>query len=355
MSRPDIPIDQLANILAKRNSQRAGPFTRAALKFGIETNLSACHHDVYIIASADLEVSLRGGVSKITIRMTEQEDPNAGFGDARKLEDIKFTQWLNAASEKRQEELRACERTMAARGLSQSGPRLVAEIEIIFSGIGSVIDQAVAYRKELGARVPALLTAGNLKVFQDKLNQYIDGGVNGVKQRSTIQPRGAGGPVLVQIADQKAYSLKARLNQTLAALPLEVRLGMTPSGQPNMANIHISNNTIANLNLGSIIGDLNGSIHQLNTTGHDELAGKLGKLTEGIADCSDLNDGTRKEMLEHLAVVSEEAAKPMEKRKMGPLKTSLEAIKSGAAVGTQLLTLFQSAEHALRAAGIIHP
>lgn len=63
---------------------------------------------------------------------------------------------------------------------------------------------------------------------------------------------------------------------------------------------------------------------------------------------------TSEELLEHLAVVSGEAALPPEKRKMGPLKSSLLALKSGIAVAAQLFGVYQGLEHALRAAGIIH-
>jgi hypothetical protein len=59
-------------------------------------------------------------------------------------------------------------------------------------------------------------------------------------------------------------------------------------------------------------------------------------------------------MLENLSVVSEESAKPPEQRKMGPLKSSLVAIKSSIGIAAQLLAVYQGLEHALKAAGVIH-
>jgi hypothetical protein len=117
--------------------------------------------------------------------------------------------------------------------------------------------------------------------------------------------------------------------------------------------VHISNSTISGLNLGNVVGDLNSSIQQLNTEGRNELADTLKKMTEAVAVSTELDDSVRKDVLEQLSVVSGEAAKPAEMRKMGPLKTSFEAVKSGVALGTQLLTLWQGVEHALKAAGII--
>jgi len=76
-------------------------------------------------------------------------------------------------------------------------------------------------------------------------------------------------------------------------------------------------------------------------------------LTEAVGTSEDLNDVVRKELLEHLAIVSEEAAKPVEARKMGPLRTSIEAVKSGITLGTQLSTLWEGVQKTLSAAGII--
>jgi len=128
---------------------------------------------------------------------------------------------------------------------------------------------------------------------------------------------------------------------------------MRQSSKHSGTTVHISNSTISNLNLGNVVGDLNSSIQQLSTEGHDELADALRKLTEGVGASADLNDLVRKELLEHLSIVSEEAAKPAQVRKMGPLKTSIEAVKSAVTLGTQLLTLWEGVEHALRAVGVI--
>lgn len=102
------------------------------------------------------------------------------------------------------------------------------------------------------------------------------------------------------------------------------------------------------------MGDLNGSIQQLNAAGHKELADEIGKMSETVASSKELSDEARKELLEHLSVVSAEAAQPPEKRKMGPLRTSVEAMKSGIAVVAQLVSIWQAVEHALKAAGVIH-
>jgi len=95
----------------------------------------------------------------------------------------------------------------------------------------------------------------------------------------------------------------------------------------SVTTIHITGNTVANLNLGTVIGDLNGSIKHLTEIGIAQLAEALKNMTEAVGDSKEIEEPAKKEVLEHLAVVSAEAAYPSDKRKIGPLKTSLEAIK----------------------------
>ena len=117
--------------------------------------------------------------------------------------------------------------------------------------------------------------------------------------------------------------------------------------------VNIANSTVATFNLGSVIGDLNSSIQQLNGAGHGELAESLKKLTEAIVESGELNNETRKELLEHLTHVLEEAEKLAAKRKMGPLRASIEAIKSTVLTASQLLALWQGVEHELRVHKVI--
>jgi hypothetical protein len=277
---------------------------------------------------------------------------SASFSDARQLEDIYFNQWISEGAVEMSAKMQALERSLAARGLGQSGARFQAEVDIIFGSIEGIVERAIGCRRELGARVPALLEPSNLNGLKDKLNRCVDDGVNGVRQRMTLQPTGAAGPNFIQEAERKAYALKARLSQKLAALPLEGRLGVHQREESKTTTFNISNSTIANLNLGNVVGDLNSSIQHLNSEGRNEMAEGFRKMTEAIGSSQDLNDDARKELLEHLVVVSGEAAKPPEKRKMAPLKTSVEAIRSGIGIATQLLTLWEAAERALKSAGI---
>lgn len=281
-------------------------------------------------------------------------DEGMALSDALQLEGIRFNQLRSDAATKREVDIKALERKLASQGTVLSGGSLTAVVGIIFSAIEGVVCEVIAYRKELAPRVPELLTPASLQVLQKNLNEYIDGGVTGVRSRQSIESARTGGSLAAsQEAQRRAYGLKARLKQQLTALSLEARLGMHQPNKHSGTTVHISNSTISNLNLGNVVGDLNSSIQQLDTEGRNDLAEALRNLTEAVGASGDLNDEIRKEMLEHLSIVSGEAAKPAGSRKMGPLKTSFEAIKSGLAVGTQLMMLWQGVEHALRTAGVI--
>jgi hypothetical protein len=66
---------------------------------------------------------------------------NAGFSDARKLEEIKFNQLISESAIQVNADTGVLERTLAARGLAQSGQRLMAEVDIIFTSIEGVVEK----------------------------------------------------------------------------------------------------------------------------------------------------------------------------------------------------------------------
>jgi hypothetical protein len=274
--------------------------------------------------------------------------------EAKQLEEIKFHQWLSEASTKMHDEIAASRRNLGARGLSGSSMGFMAEIHAIFVMIESVIEKAIDFRRDLGARFPTLLMPSELQTLQKRLEQQSDHGIAAVKSRSDLQPRGAGGISAMEEAQNKALGLKARINQKLKALSLEAKLGTNENHKPVTNVFNISNSTISNLNLGTVVGELNSSIQQLATSGRTDLADGFKRVTEAVAASSDLNDEQRKEMLEHLSVVSEETARPPDKRKLGPLKASMGAITSGLSIAAQALTVWQQLEQVLKTAGIIH-
>lgn len=262
---------------------------------------------------------------------------------------------MSDATTKREEQLRALERNLASRGLGRWGGKPLEEAKLVFTLVEEVVQQCIEYRRELAVKAPSLLSPANLNALHQKLSKYVDGGLNSIRMwQSTRGSRGGGHIAASQEGERRAYALKARIKTKLEALRLEARLGLhQPQTQEGNTTIHISNSTIANLNLGTVLGDLKGSIQQLTTEGQNSLAESLRKFTEAVASSAEIEDPVRKELLEHLSVVSGEAAKPIAGRRIAPLRTSFEAVKSGVGLATQLLTLWQGVEHALKAAGVL--
>lgn len=115
---------------------------------------------------------------------------------------------------------------------------------------------------------------------------------------------------------------------------------------------NISNSTIANLNLGTVMGDLTASVQVLNQQGQNDLAREIQALTEALAS-ADIGNDQRRDLLEHLSVVSKEVALPPDQRKLAPLRLSINALQQGLTIAGQLVALWQPIEHILKVTGVL--
>jgi hypothetical protein len=283
--------------------------------------------------------------------MNEQDQSN--INAARRLENIRLSALMEESAVQRETELNAALRAAAATGSVLSGGTLKQELDIIFKSTEGAIEKAIAYRKELAAKAPELLQVfPHLKDFHLRLDEMANGAMIALQQHharpaTKAYPAGAM-DAIKQLAARRFQALKAKITREIQAMSLEGELGMHRDIQPQ---INISHSTIANLNLGTVVGDLNGSIRFLSTTGQDELADAVRKLTEAVA-ISELTD--KKETLENLAYVTEQAALPKEQRKTGPLRATMNGIKDAVALASQLVPLWLKVEEALKGMGIAH-
>jgi hypothetical protein len=277
------------------------------------------------------------------------------ISDALELEKNRFMKFIGEAATKTQNEVAALVNRLAAQGAAISSDRYMGEIRIHFSHVESVIEKQIALRQELGRKVPELFEEQRLKTLDDELARYVDSAVNGFINRRSSQPPHPGGAALDALSrqmEQQGFSIKAKLKAELEALRLESRLGLHKEPAP-VVSFNISHSTIANLNLGTVVGDLQSSIQNLTGQGQPELAVTVQRLTEAIAVSQELQDAQRKELLEHLSLVATEAAHPPESRKMGPLKSSIAVLQTTLSTATQLAGLWSTAEHALKALGVL--
>lgn len=116
---------------------------------------------------------------------------------------------------------------------------------------------------------------------------------------------------------------------------------------------NVSNSTIANLNLGTVLGDLNASVQNLQSHGSQQIADTIGKLTTAISKSMQIRDADRKDLLENLALVSKEVLSQPDQRRSGLLKSSLGFVTTSLAAAKELIPLVHDLYEKLKAARII--
>ena len=120
---------------------------------------------------------------------------------------------------------------------------------------------------------------------------------------------------------------------------------------PTMITINISQSQVAGLNLGHVIGNIEGSVRGLNIAGHGDLADAIMRLTEIIAAESSLAAPDKREAVELVSALSEELTRPPEQARRGVLRsvaTGLGQIVSGIAAAQGA---YEALKLAARAAG----
>jgi hypothetical protein len=272
--------------------------------------------------------------------------------DALALEQLHLSKVLNEAAEHAQREISAVRNKLAASGQYRSGRAGTQEAEIRLAQLRTVTEAVIAKRRELGQKIPELLMPQEVAKLRVRLDSMVDAHFNSRKQEIALGGRQTGSANINSEASYKAMGIKGTISRELNSLQIEARLGIYEESR-QMPTFNISNSTIANLNLGTVLGDLTVSMQNLSNQGQERLAEAIGELTGAIGKSAEIQDPQRKELLEHLSVVSEETARPAEKRKMGPLRSSIAFLQNGVTAVTQLATLWVPIERLLKATGLL--
>jgi hypothetical protein len=117
---------------------------------------------------------------------------------------------------------------------------------------------------------------------------------------------------------------------------------------------NLSNSTIAALNLGNVLGDLTASVQNLETHGAPKIADAIEKLASAISESKEIKDADRKDLLENVALVSNEVSSEPDRRRPGLLKSSLGFITASLATANELIPVVHELHEKLKAAGIIN-
>lgn len=124
-----------------------------------------------------------------------------------------------------------------------------------------------------------------------------------------------------------------------------------PPGDNTIFNI--SHSTIAGLNFGTVLGDLNASVQLLQTHGDQQIADAIEKLTNAIGNSTEIKDTDRKELLENVAQVSKEASSHPDQRRPGVIKACLALLTTSLSTAKELIPLVHDLYEKLKAACII--
>ena len=102
---------------------------------------------------------------------------------------------------------------------------------------------------------------------------------------------------------------------------------------------NIAGSNIGVININSIVGNIDAVVNTLQQQGSGEIAIALKTLADAIAGAKVL-EGTRKELLENVEAISEQAERPRASRKLGIVRASLRYIEGALAVSADLTTLW---------------
>jgi hypothetical protein len=256
------------------------------------------------------------------------------IGDALVLESRRWSNWLAEAENDRDQTLMATQRMAASKGTYGSGGRVKEDIGTVFKGIESIAGKAVTLRKEPAEKNPELAAPENIAPLKEKIDVLIKGGISlleGHISRTMQNVQAHTKKAFADLITGEAARLSNRTNNDLDNISLELRL--MPK---NNSSVHIYGNPGSIINVDT---ELSNSIQTLNNGGDKEIAGAIRALAEGIKASSEIDEQNRKDVLEHLSVVTDEVAKPIEKRKGAPLLSSLERVASVASIATKLTPL----------------
>jgi hypothetical protein len=106
-----------------------------------------------------------------------------------------------------------------------------------------------------------------------------------------------------------------------------------PIGNMNVNNINVDNSVIGVLNTGSI-KTVDNSVTVLRQSGDEEMALAISKLTQSVIDSAHADNESKRQIVDLLSVIADEARKPQQERRRAvipPLLTELATAFSGLA------------------------
>jgi hypothetical protein len=264
---------------------------------------------------------------------------------------------FSRAQESEERDLGMITSEYAARGLARSGAVIQAHHERRVCTLRALLDVRLRMERETPLAPED----------EDAWYRELVASVDGIMERETARLLdaldkdsarfGGGGPLPPSWRNQIIDDLQKIREQYLKEseivrdrLALEAQV---PKPAPAASiTLNVSQSQIANLNLGTMIGNIQNAVGGLQEKGLQQLAGAIKELAEAVVDEAALTDKAKQEAVETISVIGEEAAKPEPQRRLGILRLAGSALWELVKNVDKLQTAYNTVKEILKANGI---
>lgn len=217
------------------------------------------------------------------------------------------------------------------RGVFHSGMHIAGQIKIQTQRLEELKNRWIVIRRELVRSIPELGSADQIAQLRQEIGQVLEAQWAHVADTVRRSVPGASDADIERILGSGEYAdtllrLKSETERDLRILEGEVGLGMHAPAKPaSSITVNIKDSTVAGLNLGTVMGDLNAAVQSIHEAGNAQLAKILKDLIERVAADADLGE-ERRDAIESLTVISEEAALPADQRRPGMVRRLMSGL-----------------------------
>jgi hypothetical protein len=235
---------------------------------------------------------------------------------ARELEQMRFYRLADDLNVEEQTRVAQINAEMAARGAFHSGARIQTISNIRRDKIRRVIEGRIKIRRDLCLDFPELCSEDSLKELLTEFSSTIGNGLTALHEHLAPQMAGAVG----RRHGQEEYQLRAYANSEIEILKAEVALSLHRKPDPATPTVSVTTGGgSVVVNLGSIYGDVQQVVGNVEHSGYPELASLLARLASEIRSADTLRND-REGYLEQVQFIAEQATEPQERQKTSLVK-----------------------------------
>ena len=155
---------------------------------------------------------------------------------------------------------------------------------------------------------------------------------------------------------QNAAMLNFAADEMDAVMPIgpaTPRIRVQPAPVPplnyNHQSVQVNGGTIGVVNFGVVARDIAVTLQAVTEAGGVDAAEQLRQFTQLVLDAREIDEQSRAELAEQIAVIADQAKAPAAERKPGVIKAMMSGVKETAACVSSLADAWKAAEPVIRA------